>query len=192
MTQKLVTVVGVGALGSHVVQFLRNEAQLRVIDFDRVEAKNTLAQFHGKPGNGKLKVAALQGTMQFMWGVKINTNSNKLVDSNVTALLQHSDLVIDCLDNGAARRLVQRYVRETSTPCLHGALAAGGAFGRVIWDEEFIIDDEPTGGAPTCEDGQHLPFIARVSAYLARAAQIWLRHGNQIGFSISPVNVISV
>ncbi len=189
MSSKTVTIVGVGALGSHVAQFLRNEAQLRVIDFDRVEAKNMLSQFHGRPGAAKLKVVALQATMNFLWGTKLDTNSNKLVENNVDALLGGPrDLVIDCLDNGEARRLVQGYVRQHAVPCLHGALAADGGFGRVIWDENFAIDDV-TVGAATCEDGEFLPFIVNVSSFIARSAQLFLKTGKKHGWSIAPTRV---
>lgn len=58
----MIVIVGVGALGSHLVQFIRNEqVDIRIIDFDRVEQKNVMSQFHGKPGVGKSKVAALEG-----------------------------------------------------------------------------------------------------------------------------------
>lgn len=197
---KKVTIVGVGALGSHVAQFLRNEAELRVIDFDRVEAKNVLSQFHGKPGGGKLKVEALKGAMQFLWGTKLDTRSARLEANNVFTLLTESDLVIDCLDNGAARRVVQAFARGNvphlpkytdRTPLLHGALAADGAFGRVIWDEHFVVDDE-SAGAPTCEDGEHLPFIVTVSSLIARSAQVFLKTGKKLGWSIAPTNIVAV
>lgn len=196
--RKTVIIVGVGALGSHVAQFLRNEAELRVIDFDRVESRNTLAQFHGKTGTGKLKTQNLQQAMQLLWGIKIGSNTNKLVADNVDVLLHGSDLIIDCLDNGEARRLVQTFARTRykssangPTPCLHGALAANGGFGRVIWDEHFVID-EADAGVPTCEDGAHLPMIAITSAYLARAAQVFLRTGKRIGFQVSPGGAVVV
>jgi molybdopterin/thiamine biosynthesis adenylyltransferase len=203
---KTVTIVGVGALGAHVVQFLRNEAQaIRIVDFDRVEAKNTMSQFHGKPGLGKLKVDALKSVMQFLWGshTSIGTISNKLTADNADVLLggihrgdakqsRKSDLIIDCVDNGATRRLIQAYVREHKIPCLHGALAADGGYGRSIWDEQFVVDDEDGAGAPTCEDGEHLPMIALVSAYIARSAQTFLRESKRVGFSISPAGAIVV
>lgn len=189
---KKVTIVGVGALGSHVVLLLRNvNATIKVIDFDRVEQKNTQSQFHGKPGVGKSKVIALSQAMTFLYGSKLETNSNKLVEDNAKQLLGGSDLVIDCLDNGAARRVVQSFVRANGIPCLHGALAPEGQFGRVIWDEYFVIDDE-TGGAATCEDGEHLPFIGVTSSYLAHAAKTFLAKDSKIGFSISPAGAISI
>lgn len=197
---KKVTIVGVGALGSHVAQFLRNEAELRVIDFDRVEAKNMLSQFHGKPGGGKLKGDALKAAMQFLWGTKLDVRNVKLEFNNVITLLTGSDLLIDCLDNGAARRVLQQFARGQvahapghyeTVPLLHGALAADGAFGRVIWDEHFVVDDESIG-APTCEDGEHLPFIVTVSSLIARSAQIFLKTGKKLGWSIAPTNIVAV
>lgn len=197
---KRITIVGVGALGSHVAMLLRNAGELRVIDFDRVEPKNMLSQFHGKPGGGKLKVEALKGAMQFLWGTKLDTRSAKLESNNVYTLLIESDLIIDCLDNGAARRVVQAFARgnvahlpkfNEKTPLLHGALAADGAFGRVIWDENFVVDDE-AAGVPTCEDGEHLPFIVTVSALIARSAQVYLQTGKKLGWSIAPTNIVAV
>lgn len=186
MEQRVITIVGVGALGSHVAQFLRNVGTLRVVDFDRVEIKNTQAQFHGKPNVGKLKAQALQQSMSFLFGVKIAANTNKLVPDNAKQLLGGSDLIIDCLDNGEARRVVQGFARTTATPCLHGALAPDGTFGRVVWDEKFVIDNEAPGGAPTCEDGAHLPFIATVSSHIAFSAQQFLLTGKALNFNIFP------
>jgi molybdopterin/thiamine biosynthesis adenylyltransferase len=189
---KTVVVVGVGALGSHVVQALRNvDATIRVIDFDRVEQKNVASQFHGKPNVGKAKVASLQQTMQFLFGTKIETVPHKLVADNVKELLGKADLVLDCLDNGASRRLVQKFVRETKIACLHGALDSQGSFGRIVWDERFKIDDESSGGAATCEDGAFLPFITVVAAHLAYSAQRFLKDGRKVGFEVSPGGSIS-
>jgi molybdopterin-synthase adenylyltransferase len=184
---KTILVVGVGALGSHVVQLLRNvDATIRVVDFDRVEQKNVASQFHAKQTVGKSKVVGLQQTMQFLFGLKIEVVPHKLVAENASELLGKADLVVDCLDNGASRRLVQVFVRAHSIACLHGALAADGTFGRVVWDEDFAIDDEPGEGAATCDDGDHLPFIATTAALLARAAAAFLKTGDKFGFQIHP------
>lgn len=188
---KKVTVVGVGALGSHFVQFLRSEdVRFNVIDFDRVEQKNTLSQFHSKPSSGQLKVAALKQTIDLLWKMKIDTNSNKLTLENVKQLLIGADLLVDCLDNAEARRLVQGFARQSKIPCLHGAVDGEGSFGRVVWDESFNIDSGSVPGTPTCEDGDNLPFIASVASYLARSAQTFLRKGVKDGFQISPGGVV--
>jgi molybdopterin/thiamine biosynthesis adenylyltransferase len=190
---KSIVVVGVGALGSHAVQFLRGAgASIRVVDFDRVEQRNVASQFHGKPSVGKAKVVALQQSMAFLFGTKIDAVPHKLVADNARELLGRADLVLDCLDNGASRRLVQATVRASGVACLHGALAGDGSFGRVVWDESFAIDDEAEAGAKTCEDGAHLPFIALTAAYLARAAQEFLARGERIGFHVSPAGAVRI
>ena len=189
---KTVTIVGVGALGSHLVQFLRNEdIKIRVVDFDRVEQKNVLSQFHSKPNVGKLKVDSLKQAMQFLYGQRITTIPHKLVKENVGTVLD-GDLVIDCLDNGESRRLLQDWVRVVKIPCLHGALAQDGTFGRVVWDKNFVVDDEDASSTATCENGEFLPFIAIVSSHLARAAQIFIQEGKEVGYSISPVGAVSI
>lgn len=180
-----VVVVGVGAIGSHAVMLLRNlDVKLRVIDFDRIEQKNVMSQFHAKPSVGKPKVMGLQQSMKFLFGTQLEAIAHKLVEDNVRELLANANLVIDCLDNAEARRIVQRHVRGASLPCLHGALAADASFGRVVWDEGFVIDAESSQGAATCEDGEHLPFIALTAAYLAMAVQEFLAHDRKIGFTV--------
>lgn len=187
---KSVIIVGVGALGSHVVQFLRNEVGIKVIDLDRVEQKNVLSQFHGKPGVGKNKVQSLQQTMQFMFGLKIEGIPHKLTSDNKDQLLSGADLIIDCLDNAEARKIVQDFARKNKVPCLHGTLAADGAFGRVVWEQDFVIDPETVGGAATCDGGEFLSFIGLVASLLARSAQEFLKNGKRIGFEVHPTGVI--
>jgi len=186
---KIVVVVGVGALGSHVVQFIRNaSAVIKVVDFDKVETKNVLAQFHAKTSVGKSKVQSLKGNMALFYGLQLDVVPHKLTKDNVEVLLSKSTLVIDCLDNGASRRVVQSFCKANKIPCLHGALAANGAYGRVVWTENFVVDDED-GGVPTCEDGEHLPFIAMVSSWISMAAIEFLRSGKKVGFEVSSVSV---
>lgn len=185
---KKVTVIGVGALGSHFVLFSRNFADLKGIDDGRVKSKSPQAQFHSKPQVDRGKTQGLQQTMQFLFGVKVAGVPHRLSADNVRQLLGDTDLLVDCLDNAPSRELVQSFARSSGTPCLHGALAANGQYGRVVWDENFVIDGA-SAGAATCEDGEHLPFIAVVSSLLSRAAQEFLGTGRKIGFEIHPTGV---
>jgi molybdopterin/thiamine biosynthesis adenylyltransferase len=185
---KKVTVIGVGALGSHFILSSRNFADLRGIDDGRVKSKSPLAQFHSKPQVDRGKTQAIQQTMQFLFGTKVSGVPHRLTVDNVQQLLSGADLLVDCLDNAQSRELVQAYARSTNTPCLHGALAANGQYGRVVWDEHFVIDGAAPGAA-TCEDGEHLPFISVVSSLLSRAAQEFLGSGRKIGFEIHPTGV---
>lgn len=188
-----VTVVGAGALGSHVVQLLRNaDVTLHVIDDDRVERKNVLAQFHSAKSVGKSKVQSLQQAMQFMFARKIDGTPHRLRSDNAEQLLGGSALVIDCLDNLESRNVVSELVRDQDIPCLHGALAPDGQFGRVIWDEDFVADGEGGEGAVTCEDGEHLPFIGVVASYVAYAAQRFLAEERRVGFQVHPGGAVGI
>lgn len=182
-----VVVVGVGALGSHVVQLGRSlPVQWKVIDYDRIEAKNLLAQFHTRMGVGKNKAQALQQAMQGMFGVKIDAIPHRLTADNAEALLGDADLVVDCLDNAEARTLVQQFVRTRGIACLHGALAPGGELGRVVWDHLFFIDSEDAPGQETCEGGEHLAFIAQTAATLAQAIALYVGDRRKISTQLLP------
>ena len=172
---KPVVIIGVGALGSHLVMLARNLGNpLRLVDFDRVEQKNTQGQFHSKMGLGKNKALALQQTLLGLWGLKVEVIPHKLTPDNVSTVLGDAALVIDCTDNAEARRTIKNFVRLADIPCLHGALAADGSFGRVIWDEFFKEDEEGAGGQASCEDGKNLGFHALVAAQMALVAQKFL------------------
>ena len=187
-----VVIVGVGALGSHVVLFGRNfPVRFTVIDFDRVEQKNVLAQFHSKMGLGRNKAQALQNAMQGLYGLKIDTIPHRLEEANVGRLLSGAALVLDCVDNAPTRAVIQKFVRDRKIPCLHGALAADGTYARVMWDELFT-PDAAADGAPTCEDGRHLPFVASVASRLASAAQEWLETGKKRSCHLHPGGVVQV
>lgn len=183
-----ITIVGAGALGSHVAMLLRNEnLGLRVIDFDRVEQKNIMSQFHSRMGLGKNKAKALQQTMAGLFDAHIYAVPTKLSSDNVEQLLSGADLVIDCTDNIEARTLIKNWCRDI-TPCLHGALAAGGDFARVIWSEHFVPDAEAEGEV-TCEDGEFLPFIAVTAAWVAIVAQHYLKTDKMKSYQLTPSGV---
>ena len=190
-------VVGVGALGSHVVQLLRNvDAWICVVDFDRVEQKNVSSQFHAQGTVGKKKVLGLTQSMRFLFKRELVAIPHKLTADNVAELLGGADLVIDCLDNAESRRIVQNFCHDVGAPagaegrgpipCLHGALDGAGDFGMARWSQDFVIDTEPSEGAATCDDGEALPFIGITAAFIAQAATVFLRTGKQVGYTIHP------
>lgn len=190
MTGKIV-IVGVGLLGSHVALLGRNWTQgLKLIDFDRVEMKNTQAQVHGKQGLSKNKAQGLARTLQGLFGVKAEAIPHKLTLDNAEALLGGAALVMDCTDNIEAREVIQKAVAVYKTPCLHGAINAEGTFGRVVWTEHFVPDAEGKPGQATCEDGELLPFGAFISAQIAVVAQRFLRTGEKQSYQMFPGGLI--
>ena len=171
---------GVGALGSHAALLCRNlGADLVLLDFDRVESKNLLAQAFVKPSAGKNKAEALKLQLMNFWGVKSEARGVRLERTNADALLAGADLLVDCFDNLASRALLSAWARAHGTPLVHGALAADGSFGLVRWDEGFVPDAEDAPGQATCEGGEHLPFIGLAAAVLARAIQDFVARGER-------------
>jgi molybdopterin/thiamine biosynthesis adenylyltransferase len=186
---------GVGALGSTAVVMSRNvDATLRLIDFDRVESKNLLAQAFVKQSIGKNKADALRLQLSNFYGVKAESFGRRLSNDNCEALLADADLLVDCFDNAASRRLLSDFARSRDKPLVHAAISADGSFGIVRWDERFEADEESEEGQATCEGGEHLPLIGLVAATLARAVQDYLESGEQRDsmVSLNAVNPTSV
>lgn len=169
---------GAGALGSTALQMSRSlQVDLVVVDFDRVESKNLHAQAHVKPSLGRNKAEALRLQLLNLHGVTIEAFPVRVERSNVTTLSSGSDLMVDCLDNIEGRSVLTEHARSTGTPLVHAAISADGTFGIVRWDERFEPDAEDAEGQATCEGGEHLPFIALVSAVLARTVQRFIEDG---------------
>lgn len=192
-----ICIVGVGALGSHLALFLRNlvepsgvRPQVCLIDFDRVEERNLASQVHSVLGLRQNKAQAMRQLLHGMFKAGCLAVPHKLTADNAAQLLGCSALVVDCTDNAEARELIKRYCQEQAIPCLHGALAADGTMGRVVWSHVFTADPESALGQPTCEDGAALPLYALVSAQLAIAVQDFLGEGARRSYHITRTGVL--
>lgn len=187
-----VTLIGVGALGSHLLQFGRNwPVTFTVVDFDRVEQRNVMAQFHSRMGVGRNKATAVQQALQGLFGLRVKAVPHRLGEDNVSTLLASADLVLDCVDNLPTRVVIQDHVRASGQPCLHGALAADGSYARLMWDEHFVADGA-ADGAVTCEDGEHLPFVALVAARMASVVQAFLQDGRRQSLHVHPGGIVVI
>ncbi len=183
---KRILIAGVGALGSTCVQFIRNvEAELRLVDFDRVESKNLSAQWFVKQSVGKNKAEAVRLQLANFFGGKAEAMGVRLAATNAKELLAGCDLAVDCFDNADSRTVLSEHAREAKVPLLHGAIAADGTVGLVRWDERFSPDREDAEGQATCEGGEHLPMIGLVGATLARAIQDFLKSGDQNDYLVT-------
>ncbi len=181
-----VVVCGVGALGSTAVLLGRNlAAELAVVDFDRVESKNLLAQAYVKQSVGKHKADALKLQLANFWGVKLDAYPVRVTAENVATICAGAALVVDCFDNAASRALLSTHARATRTPLVHAAISGDGTFGLVRWDERFTPDAEDHAGQATCDGGEHLPMIGLLGATLARTIQDFLTHGTRRDSMIS-------
>ena len=184
-------ICGVGALGSTAVLYCRNvAAELRLVDFDRVESKNLAAQWFVKQSVGKTKAEAIRLQLANFYGTRAEALSVRLAATNAAQLLAGVDLAVDCFDNAESRDVLSEHARELRIPLVHGALAADGTFGMVRWDERFTADREDREGQPTCEGGEHLPMIGLVGATLARAIQDFVKDGARHDYLVSLSGVV--
>lgn len=186
-----VGLVGVGAVGSHAALLLRGAALLRLVDFDRIESKNTLGQFHSVKDVGKNKAVSLAANLAFIFKVGSTNNPVQVNDLNVEQVLEKEDLILDCTDNIKARLVLAMFSIQSGKPLLHAAMSADGSFARVVWRELFKPDQEEPGAA-TCEDGENLPFHGLVGAYTALVAQQFLKTGKKISLHITPTGVMRI
>ena len=188
---KKIVIVGLGANGSHTATALRNAGALKLVDFDRVEQKNTLAQMHGKMGLRRNKAQAMGQRFQGEWGQRVEVVPHKVTDDNAKVILGGADLVIDCTDNIAARACIKQYCVAEGIPLLHAALSADGHFGQIIWTEFFKADGEEGDGA-TCEDGDNLPFHFLMGGLIAQTAKTFLTSGKQHNWQVTSAGITRV
>ena len=137
---KQVTICGVGALGSNLVDNLTRQgfSNIKVIDKDRIETHNLNTQIWSEADIGALKADALKNKVFRNIGIEIEAVNKELTASNVKSLLKNSALVVDAFDNNAARQLVQNEVRARKLPCVHCGLSSS-TYGEVIYDAFYRV-----------------------------------------------------
>jgi molybdopterin-synthase adenylyltransferase len=190
-----ITVVGLGAIGSNLVLGAREipGVQWRVVDFDRVESKNTRSQFHPRMVQRRNKAQALQQTMHSLFGLRdLTPFPTRLTADNADQLLTGSDLVVDCLDNAGSRLLLIEACARLGITHVHAGLAEDGSFAIVRWGDAFTVDDESAAGAATCEAGEHTPFILLAASQLAVAVQRFCADGSMDNYNITPDGVLRI
>ena len=178
-----VTLCGAGAIGSHLAENLARMGlrQWKVIDRDRVEEHNVGTQLYGQSEVGAWKVEALRTRLFRAAGVEIEAVAKDLNDRTARGLLKGPGLVIDALDNSAARRLVQEHVRAAGLPCLHVGLNAD--YAEVIWDEEYRVPNDVDGDVCDYPLARNLVLLA--VAVASEAVVRYLEDGRRTGWSVT-------
>ena len=158
-----VVVVGAGALGSPVIQYLAaaGVGTIKVIDFDDVSLENLQSQvLHTSRDLKRPKVASAKDKVK-----NINRNINleaeniKLEAENIVNEIDGYDLVIDCTDNYKARYLINDACVLCGIPLVFGAIYQfEGQVGIFNLDHgpcyrcQFPAPPE-SGLVPTCSEG---------------------------------------
>lgn len=126
LQKKNVCIVGCGGLGGHILeQFLRiGIGRITVIDGDCFEQSNLNRQLLSNEnviGHSKASVA-YRRAKEVNSEVAVTAVSEFLTEENAEALLADHDIVIDAVDNIAARKMMGRVCGELGIPLVYGAI----------------------------------------------------------------------
>jgi molybdopterin/thiamine biosynthesis adenylyltransferase len=137
-----VLIIGMGGLGSPVLQYLAASGigHLTLVDHDVVELSNVQRQIcHGTEDVGKTKVeSAIEEVMRINATIFVEGFEQKADAELLQKLLPHIDLVVDCSDNFDIRYLINDACIQHGTPWVSGAAVA--LQGQVICFDPHLGD----------------------------------------------------
>lgn len=134
-----IVIMGVGALGSKLVNLLATQGyhSMRLVDMDRVEAKNYGTQDFGRRDVGRMKASVSRANLFSRLGpIKgIQAEDKKVTEGNVDRFIRGAGLVLDCFDNHESRVLIKNACAD-KIPCLHIGMSGDG-FAEIEWNKHY-------------------------------------------------------
>lgn len=119
-------IVGLGGLGAPVAMYLASSGvgHIGLCDSDTVSLSNLQRQIlYTTADLGKKKtVCALERLSQMSPSTQFDVVDGKLTEENAPALVSSYDIVVDCTDNFATRRLIDRECAGAGKPWVHGSI----------------------------------------------------------------------
>jgi len=167
-----VVVVGAGALGSPVIQYLASAGvgTLKVVDFDEVSLSNLQSQvLHTARDINRPKVASAKDSVRNIdRNIVFEAENVRLEADNIIDVIDGYDLVIDCTDNYKARYLISDACVICGIPEIFGAIYQyegqvsvfnynGGPCYRCAFPTP-----PPAGLVPTCAQGGAISPLAGI------------------------------
>lgn len=173
-----VIIIGLGALGAPVVQYLAaaGVGTIGIVDFDEVALGNLQSQvIHGTRDVNRPKVASAKDTIKLINPkLKIEAVSVKVDADNIEDLIKDYDIVVDCTDNYASRYLINDACAILGKPLVFGAIYQFE--GQVsVFDAKQgpcyrcqFPAPPPAGLVPTCAEGGAIsPLPGIIGSYQA-------------------------
>lgn len=181
----LITVCGAGALGGNLAETLARmgHGRLRLVDRDRVETRNLSTQPYTRAEVGAPKARALATTLYRAVQSKVEPVARELTGENAAELLAGSALVVDALDNSAARGAVSAASRRLGIACLHVGFSADGLYGSGIWEPGYGVPSDVPGDP--CDYPLTRPLALVLAALAARAITRYLADGLREDFELT-------
>lgn len=126
LTEASVLIVGAGGLGSPVALYLAaaGVGHIGIVDDDRVDVSNLQRQIiHTDADIGHLKVASACAKMLAINPlIQVTPHAVRVTASNVLALVQAYDVIIDATDSFATRYMLNDACVLTHKPLVYGAI----------------------------------------------------------------------
>lgn len=120
-----VLLIGAGGLGCAAAQYLVTAGlgQLTIVDDDKVDVSNLQRQtLHSEHDVGEYKSHSAKATLSALnSAISITALVARLSDETLNEQLAQHDIVLDCSDNLATRKQVNKYCFTTLTPLVSGA-----------------------------------------------------------------------
>ncbi len=171
---KVITIIGLGGLGSNVFDNLLRAGfeNFILIDFDKVEESNIHRTIFKKNDVGKYKVDVLKDYSKKVYGKKNNIvvfkkKFEELKKEELKKILE-SNLFVDCTDNIIVRKKVGKFFFDNKKDYVYGsAVKEFGEAKLFLYDEESYNDiykDKNTFS--DCRTVGINPFIMRIIALL--------------------------
>jgi molybdopterin/thiamine biosynthesis adenylyltransferase len=127
--------------------------------------------------------------------VCVTAISEFITEENCDSIIKGHDIMIDALDNIAARRIIEEAAQRLGVPLVHGAI--GGWYGQVsVIMPGARLFDKIYGGSPDKEMKNkmgNLPFTAAATASVqaAEAVKILLGRGSPLTGKLLTLDLLS-
>lgn len=167
-----VAVIGAGALGSPVIQYLAaaGVGMIKTVDFDEVSPGNLQSQvIHGMRDVRRPKVASARDTIKSINPrIKIEAENVEVSAENIGEIIEGYDVVVDCTDNYKARYLIGDACALQNIPLVFGAIYQyEGQVGIFNLNEGPCFRCQfpappPAGLVPTCAEGGSISPLAGI------------------------------
>lgn len=172
-----VVVVGVGGLGSFLLQyFVRSGVGLlRFVDFDKVELSNLQRQILYDEGDvGKAKVESAYTHLKAINSiVELDPVQDKLTGQNAEDVLSGFDVIVDGSDNYEVRFVMNDFAKKHGIPFVFGSVAGAYGMAKVFLPEEplclrDVVGNIDLAGAPTASSGGLIsPILGVITGFMA-------------------------
>lgn len=167
-----VVIIGAGALGSPVIQYLAaaGVGTIKIVDDDTVALENLQSQvIHSSRDLKRPKSASARDTIRNInKGIEVIAENFRVEADNVMSVIEGFDLVIDCSDNYKTRYLINDACVLSGIPLVYAAIYQyegqvsifgldGGPCLRCIFPEP-----PAPGLVPTCAEGGTISPLAGI------------------------------